>query len=277
MPAGLRNGIRRNSSVSTRPTGWVVNSGSVLPSSASPCSTSHGPSSSGTPSSVPSIRIGSCLAIRSTKSNDGPDASASSTTRPRQQADRLLVGVDLAPAERLRHQPPVRRVLRRVELHHRAPGRRLLVVHLLQADPVGAGEALDVAAHAQQVGVARHGPEPAATGVVLRPPADRVVAPQAAERGVGNAVHVRVRVGDVGVGRPQVAVGCRTTPCTRSRSISLARAWCRPASSCRPPASSRRSPRSAPGGSAPRPAIRRSRSSRRPSTPVRPRRRSRAS
>ena len=43
--------------------GASVNSGSVLPSSASPRSTSHGPSSSGTPSSAPSMRIGSCLAI----------------------------------------------------------------------------------------------------------------------------------------------------------------------------------------------------------------------
>ena len=80
MPAGLRNGINRNSSVSTSPTGWDVNSGSVFPRSASPRSTSHGPSSSGTPSRVPSIRIGSCLATASTKSNAGPAANASSMT-----------------------------------------------------------------------------------------------------------------------------------------------------------------------------------------------------
>ncbi len=67
--------------------------------------------------------------------------------RAGQRADRLLVGVDLAPAERLRHQPAVRRVLGRVELHHRAPGLGLLGVHLLEADPARAGERVDVAAH----------------------------------------------------------------------------------------------------------------------------------
>ena len=82
MPAGLRNGSSRNSSVSTRSTGCEVKSGSVLPRSASPRSTSHGPSSSGTPSSRPSMRIGSCLAIASTKSNVvAPLAATSSITR----------------------------------------------------------------------------------------------------------------------------------------------------------------------------------------------------
>jgi hypothetical protein len=122
--AGERNGMCLNSSVSVSPSGCVVISGSKLPISASPRSTSHGPSSSGTPSKRPSIRIGSCFATSSTKSNvDGP-ASASSTTCAGEQPDGVLVRVHLASGERLRHQAPVAGVLRRVVLEHVAASRK---------------------------------------------------------------------------------------------------------------------------------------------------------
>ena len=67
----------------------------------------------------------------------------------------------------------------------------------------------------EQVGVAGDGPEPVPTGVVLGPPADRVVAPQPQERGVRDAGGVRVGVGDVGVGGPEIPV--RGGPAHRDR------------------------------------------------------------
>ena len=90
---------------------------------------------------------------------------------------RLLVAVDLAAAERLGHEPAVAGCARAGRLHHRAPGRDLLGVHLLEADALRRrGERLDVAADAQQVGVAGDRPEPGAAVVSSVPPADRVVA-----------------------------------------------------------------------------------------------------
>ena len=133
-----------------------------------------------------------------------------------ERADRLLVGVDLAAAERLGHEAPVGRVLGRVELHHRPPRLGLLGVHLLEADALGAGERADVAADLEQVGVAGHRPEPAAAGVVLRPPAHRVVATQAEERGVRNAgVYVSGSAMSASAG-PRSAIGPRHRSSTRS-------------------------------------------------------------
>ena len=112
----------------------------------------------------------------------------------------------------------------RVELHHRPPGLGLLGVHLLEADPAGAGEPVDVPAHREQIGVAGDRPEPVPAGVVVTPPAHRVVAAQPLERGVRDTGGVGVRVGDVGVGRPQVLAGRRPGhAATRSRANMSAR------------------------------------------------------
>ena len=80
-PAGLRNGMSLNSSVSTWSTTWSVYSGSEFDSSWSPQSTSCSACSSGTPRRRPSIRMGSTLATSATKSNS-PRARASSRIPP---------------------------------------------------------------------------------------------------------------------------------------------------------------------------------------------------
>ena len=63
--------------------------------------------------------------------------------------------------------------------------------------------------------MAGDGPEPVPAGVILTPPAHRVVAAQPAERGVRDAGDVGVGIGDVGVGRAEVPVGRR--PASRGR------------------------------------------------------------
>ncbi len=55
--------------------------------------------------------------------------------------------------------------------------------------------------------MARDGPEPVPAGMVLPPPADGIVTPQAPERVVRHPGDVRVRIGDVGVVRPKIEGG----------------------------------------------------------------------
>ena len=81
----------------------------------------------------------------------------------------------------------------------------LLRRHLLEADAAGRRERLDIAADVEQIVVAGDGPE-AATAIVLRPPADGIVAAEPCERRVRDAAHERVGIGDVGVVRPEFEI-----------------------------------------------------------------------
>ena len=115
-----------------------------------------------------------------------------------QLADGLLVAVHLTAAERLAHQAPVAGVLGRVVLEHVAAQFEVVALDLFQGDALGAAEQFDVLAHVQQVGVAGDGPE-ALAAIVFGPPADGLVVAQPLERGVREAVQVRVGVDDVEV------------------------------------------------------------------------------